>query len=117
MSIDPTVSDAKRPMSRPDADGPTTEEILDLFGDEYTRRVFEAVAEQPRCGRAVAEAADVSRPTAYRRLNRLADAGLVTTEMAFSERGNHRERFEANVDRIAISLDGGDVSAEVDLAD
>ncbi|OYR53409.1 transcriptional regulator, partial [Halorubrum sp. E3] len=49
----------------------STEELLNLFGDEYTRRVFEAVSEQPRGGRAVAQAADVSLPTAYPRLNEL----------------------------------------------
>ncbi len=116
MATDSTIVGSKRPAIEAD-DGPTTEEVLDLFGDEYTRRVFEAVAERPRCGRAVADAADVSRPTAYRRLNALSDAGLVRSEMAFCDRGNHRERFEAIVDRIAISVDGGRIEATVDLAD
>ncbi|MDS0260927.1 winged helix-turn-helix domain-containing protein [Haloarcula sp. S1CR25-12] len=83
----------------------STAELFDLFGDQYTRRVYEAVAEQPRCGRAVAEAADVSRPTAYRRLNDLRDAGLVRTERTICMDGHHREQFEAVATSIVVSVD------------
>ena len=95
---------------------PTTAELLDLFGDEYTRRVFETVSERPRSGRAVAEAADVSRATAYRRLNDLQDAGLVTSELSIDADGHHRERFEATARHLSISLDDGDIEAAVSLA-
>jgi predicted transcriptional regulator len=83
----------------------TTAELFDLFGDEYTRRIYEVVAEQPRGGREVAEVADVSRPTAYRRLNDLRDAGFVRTDMTICEDGHHRERFEAIATSLSISLD------------
>jgi len=82
----------------------TTAELFDLFGDEYTRRVYEAVVEEPRCGRAVAEAADVSRATAYRRLNDLRDAGLVRTEQTIRTDGHHREQFEAVPTSISVSV-------------
>jgi len=96
---------------------PSTAELLDLFGDEYTRRVFEAVSERPRGGRAVAEAADVSRATAYRRLNELRDAGLVTSEYQFASDGHHREQFAACARHLSVSLDGGDIEAAVSLDD
>jgi predicted transcriptional regulator len=94
----------------------STEELLDLFGDEYTRRVFEAVSEQPRGGRAVAQAADVSRPTAYRRLNELQDAGLVTSECYVASDGHHREQFSASAQHLSVSLDGGDIEASISLS-
>lgn len=96
---------------------PDTAELLDLFGDEYTRAVYEVVAEQPRTGRAVAEAADVSRATAYRRLNDLQEAGLIRTELQLSEDGHHRECFEAVGGSLSISLDDGDIEAMVRVAD
>jgi DNA-binding transcriptional ArsR family regulator len=102
---------------RTEDDDPTTDELLDLFGDEYTRQVFEAVAERPRSGRAVAEAANVSRPTAYRRLNELREAGLVRAEMTISEDGHHRERFEAVAESLSVSLDGDGIEAAVSVAD
>jgi predicted transcriptional regulator len=95
----------------------STTEFLDLLGDEYTRRVFEAVAEAPRTGREVAEEADVSRPTAYRRLNDLQDAGLVRTETALSEDGHHRERFEAVAASMTVSLEGDHIETDVRVAD
>jgi predicted transcriptional regulator len=91
-------------------------ELFDLFGDEYTRRVYQSIAAQPRSGRAVAEAADVSRATAYRRLNELQDAGLVRTEMMISADGHHRERFEAVATSLLVSLEDG-LATEVDVAD
>jgi predicted transcriptional regulator len=114
MSAKLTPPQAKRATDQSE-DEPTTAELLDLFGDEYTRRVYEAVAEQPRSGRAVADAADVSRPTAYRRLNDLDEAGLVRTEMALSEDGHHREVFEAVAESLSVSLDDGCIEAMVSV--
>jgi hypothetical protein len=91
-------------------------ELFDLFGDEYTRRVYRAVAAQPRGGRAVAEEADVSRATAYRRLNELRDAGLVRTEMMVCDDGHHKERFEAVATSLFVSLADG-IDTAVDVAD
>ena len=91
----------------------STEHLLDLLGDEYTRQVFEAVSEQPRGGRAVAEAANVSRATAYRRLNDLRDAGLVTSEYHITPDGHHRKQFAASAQHLSISLAGGDIDAAI----
>lgn len=88
-------------------------ELLDLFGDEYTRQVFELVAEKPRSGREVAEAADVSRPTAYRRLNDLCDAGLVRSELTLSRDGHHKEQFEARHTSISLSLDDDGIETTI----
>ncbi|ELZ37199.1 transcriptional regulator [Halorubrum distributum JCM 10247] len=75
--------------------------------------MFEAVSERPRGGRAVAEAAGVSRATAYRRLNELRDAGLVTSEHQISSDGHHRKQFAASARHLSISLDDGDIEAAV----
>jgi len=117
MSAHPHSIEAKHPRTSTEDTSPSTAELLDLFGNEYTRKVFAAVAERPRGGRAVAEAADVSRPTAYRRLNELRDAGLVETEMVVSENGHHRERFEAVADGVSISIDDGSIDATVSHSD
>ena len=107
----------KRPTDRTENNTLTTAELFDLFGDEDTRRVYDAVAEQPRSGRDVAEAADVSRPTAYRRLNDLRDAGLVRTEMTICEDGHHRDRFEAVTTSLSLSLGEDGMDSMVSVAD
>ncbi|QCC51704.1 winged helix-turn-helix domain-containing protein [Halapricum salinum] len=111
MSAHPSTS--KRAVERDDATDLSASEFLDLFGDEYTRQVFEVVAEQPRSGRAVAEAADISRTTAYRRLNDLRDVGLVRSEITLCRDGHHREQFEAVSTSFSISLDGDGIETRV----
>lgn len=106
----------KQPTDRTENVDLSATELFDLFGDEYTRRVYQAVATRPRTGPAVAEAADVSRATAYRRLNRLRDAGLVRTEMMLCDDGHHKERFEAVPTSLSVSLDDG-IDTTLDVAD
>ncbi|WP_336037330.1 ArsR/SmtB family transcription factor [Halobacterium yunchengense] len=101
------------PRTRTDAPDPSTDELLDLFGDQYTRRVFEAVSDEPCSGREVAETADISRATAYRRLNDLKDAGLVTSQMMVRKDGNHWERYEATVTELSVTVDDGRIEATV----
>lgn len=109
------------PTSTTTADGTPTvqaEELLELLGDEYTRRVLRAVTDQPRTGREIATTADVSKPTAYRRLERLEDAGLVATTQRIDPDGHHCKQFHAVVAGIDLEFgEGGvDVSVETDDA-
>jgi predicted transcriptional regulator len=100
-----------------DNDSPVSEqELLELLGDEYTRRVLRAVTEQPRSGSEVVDAAEVSKATAYRRLGNLEDAGLIRSEMIFDPDGHHHERFHTVVDSIAIEFgsEGASVRIETD---
>jgi predicted transcriptional regulator len=97
--------------NRPD---PSTEELLDLFGDNYTRQTFEAITDQPKCGQSIAAELDVSRATVYRRLNELVDAGLVTAEITIAEDGNHRNRYEATVNGLSVTVSDGELEATVD---
>jgi DNA-binding transcriptional ArsR family regulator len=115
MSVNTTQKSKSQPDWTEDIDI-SASELFELFGDEYTRRVYETITEQPRSGRAVAEAADVSRATAYRRLNDLRDAGLVRTEMMICDDGYHKERFKPVPTSISISLGDG-MGAMVDNAD
>jgi predicted transcriptional regulator len=106
MSAHPSLKSANSTDRTEDVSLSATE-LFELFGDEYTRRVYQAVTAQPRSGRAVAEAAGVSRATAYRRLNELRDAGLVRTEMMVCDDGHHKERFEGVATSLSVSLDDG----------
>lgn len=91
-----------------------TTELLELLGDEYTRRVLSAVTDGACTGCEVMDAADVSKATAYRRLGELEDAGLVETEMVIDPDGHHHEKFRAVVESVTIRFDedGLEVSVE-----
>lgn len=87
-------------------DEPSTTVLLELLGDEYTRATLRAVADQPRSGTEVAEMTAMSKPTAFRRLNRLAEVGLVTVRQHIdTEHGHHHKVYEADVDTLDVELD------------
>jgi len=115
MSVTSTQKPKQQHEWTADVDLSATE-LFELFGDEYTRRVYSTITEQPRSGRGVAEAANVSRATAYRRLNDLREAGLVRTEMMLCDDGHHKERFETVATSLSISLGDG-IEVTVDAAD
>lgn len=94
-------------------DDVSTAELLALLGDEYTRAVLEAVIEQPRSGTAVTEAADVSKATAYRRLESLEEAGLVVSETVFDSSGHHHEQYRAVVEKVELGVEADGLTAQV----
>lgn len=95
------------------ADDDGTVELLELLGDEYTRRVLTAVTQQPRSGREVMEVADVSKATAYRRLGELEDAGLIESKTVFDPDGHHHEQFRTVVDAVDVQFTDTGVNVAV----
>ena len=80
--------------------------LLELLGDEYTRSVLRVVADQPRSGTEVADRTSMSKPTAFRRLNRLSEVGLVTVQRRIdTEQGHHHKVYEANHEHLDVELD------------
>ena len=89
------------------------EELLELLGDEYTRRVLQAVVSEPKSGREVVEEASVSKATAYRRLETLQEAGLVESRTVFDPDGHHHEQFRAILDGVTVELEDEGVSTAI----
>mgnify|MGYP002760613756 FL=1 len=81
-------------------------EVLRLLGDEYTRAVVAALGTESLPAREIAARAGISRPTVYRRLDRLEAAGVVTPTMTVDHDGHHRQAFEVAIDGLDIRLDG-----------
>ena len=106
--------DAERSGREPVAVDPST--ILELLGDEHTRDVLHAVAERPRNASEIAERASISKPTAYRRLNRLEDEGLVTSRLVIDPDGNHHKRYRAAFEEATLRLDGDELGLEVEVS-
>lgn len=88
-------------------------DVLELLGDEYTRTVLEALIEEPRTCREVVEAAGVSKPTAYRRLEKLQEAGFVETSQRLDPDGHHCKQFHAVIEELDFELGQDGFSATV----
>jgi predicted transcriptional regulator len=106
-------TDLEPPRRPVDCDEPPTSvrdvdpaEFLSLLGDEYTQAILSTLGDDSMCAREIAETADVSCATVYRRLNRLVAAGVIETEMGIHGSGHHRKQFRISVDELEIRLDG-----------
>lgn len=87
--------------------------LVELLGDEHIRQILEMIAEDSMGGREMAEAASLSRPTVYRRLNELEDAGLVETTMAVCSEGHHHKEYSAVLETANLELNGDGLTATV----
>jgi predicted transcriptional regulator len=85
--------------------------LLDLLDDEYARELLRLIADEARPARELIESSSASKPTVYRRLNRLEEAGLVATRTALDPDGHHHQVYRATIDEVRIALDDGGVSA------
>lgn len=90
------------------------EEVFALLDDEYARALLVRLAEQPMTAHRLHEATDASLATVYRRLDALADCGLVAERTRLDEDGNHYAVYEASLDELRVSLTPGGFEAVVD---
>ena len=109
MTAHPVTADSDGRSDTPGADvncglDASAEELLALFGDEYTCDILTSLEAGPKPARALAEDGGMSRPTVYRRLNRLADAGLVDERLQYASDGNHRKEFHLVVSAVSFDL-------------
>lgn len=100
----PTTIGATRPHRRrsesPDVD---TETVIGLLDDDDTRCILTAL-EEPRTAQEIMAACDIPRSTAYRKLDELADAGLVEQRIRPSVAGNHASEYARSFDGVHIHI-------------
>lgn len=89
------------------------DKLFELLGDKHTRRILEMIADESLGGREIAEAASLSRPTVYRRLGELEEAGLVKTTMAIRSDGHHHKKYSAVLEKVNLALNEDGLTATV----
>jgi DNA-binding transcriptional ArsR family regulator len=104
----------KRGISVTGAEG---KELLALLSDQYTARILEALSVEPRPARELASLCDMSRPTVYRRLDRLQENGLVSTDEDLDRDGHHRKVFATSLERVTVELVDEDPTVHLVLHD
>lgn len=93
------------------------DEVLQLLGDDYVVDIVQELAQSPLPARALADRCGMSRATVYRRLDRLADAGLVASRTRIEGDGHHRQEFRLVVDELAIQVGPDGFDCTVQLGD
>jgi len=82
------------------------DELLDVLAEEYTSEILAALGDEPTPAREIADSSGASRPTVYRRLNRLEAIGAVETTTAPSPGGQRRKEFRLVLEEVELSLAG-----------
>lgn len=112
--MNPTSPQRFRRQSREDSrhetfqDDDVIQRVLEPLDDPDCLAILEAIDEESRSAREIAETCDLPLSTAYRKLELLVDAGIVSQGARLSSSGNHTSEYERLVNdvKLAVSPDG-----------
>lgn len=92
----------------------TASNLLDILGDDLSRRVLIAADDSPVPASQLIDRLEVSPPTVYRRIDTLVEHGFLVEHRRRDSDGNHYRTFETTLDRIEIELtaEGYEISVE-----
>jgi len=96
-----------------DAGEETVAAVCDALSDPDCLRILREL-DDPLAAAEVADRCDVPQTSAYRKLTKLHDVGLVEEGTEVRPSGNHRSTFVRDVTGVFVGLDDGD-SFEVEV--
>ncbi|WP_236044980.1 ArsR/SmtB family transcription factor [Haloarcula nitratireducens] len=83
------------------------EAVLSLLDDEYARAILAQLTTEPMSVDELCTACEMSDSTAYRRLERLEAAELVTTKQELDPDGHHYKCYAATVEDVTVTFRDG----------
>lgn len=86
----------------------TVQQVLQALEDPDCREILEATSQQPLSATELVDVCDIAQSTAYRKLDMLSEAGLVTEQIRLSRTGKHTSEYVRSVNEITLSMDGED---------
>lgn len=92
-------------------------DLVALLDDEYARAILAATSQRPMSAPTLAEVCDASRPTIYRRIERLKDHDLVYETTQLDEDGHHRRVYVARFRGLSVELLDGKYRVAVERAE
>lgn len=84
-------------------DDPALDEVFETLSNQDCRELIQAM-DQPRTAAELSERSDVPLSTTYRKIEQLADAGLVDDVIEIREDGRHTSRYYPNFVTIEVNL-------------
>ncbi|MFT4964365.1 MAG: DNA-binding HxlR family transcriptional regulator [Halobacteriales archaeon] len=92
------------------------EATIDILSDEYACRIVATLDDGPMAAVDLATECDISRPTVYRRLNRLQSLGFVAATNRHDSDGNHRNYYRLTLDEVKLVINEEGIETAVSLA-
>ncbi|MFD1586498.1 ArsR/SmtB family transcription factor [Halorientalis brevis] len=83
------------------------DDVLALLEDEYARAILAELTTAPMSVSELCTACEMSDPTAYRRLERLQAAGLVTDQQVVDADGHHFKKYVTTIEDVTVTFDDG----------
>jgi len=83
------------------------DEVLALLEDKYARAILAELTTEPMSASELCTSCDMSDPTAYRRLERLEAADLVTDQQVVDSDGNHFKRYATTIKDVTVTFADG----------
>ncbi|MFD1588445.1 ArsR/SmtB family transcription factor [Halorientalis brevis] len=90
------------------------DDIADILADEYARSILRATSVKPLAAEEITEKYDMSKPTIYRRLERLCELDLVETRQRVDLDGHHAKEYYATLSSVTIDLENGHFALTVE---
>lgn len=81
-------------------------DVFALLDDEYARAILRATTDRAMAAPDLVDALDASKPTVYRRIDRLQALDLLAEATELDGDGHHRSVYRARLDRIVVDFDG-----------
>lgn len=81
---------------------PDVSTVLDALDDESCREILAVIGDEPLSAAEIHETADLPRSTTYRKLELLADAGLVAETLDIRRSGHHTTRYSRACDNVVV---------------
>jgi predicted transcriptional regulator len=95
--------------------------LFEVFGDELVRQILVVADKRPVSAETIAEHANASLPTVYRRLNTLEELDLLRQQTRIDSDGNQYQEYETTLQRVSFEIEdrGFDVDVRVrrDISD
>ena len=91
--------------------------FLQLFADDYSRKILLAADEEPRTAKSLSRICDASLTTIYRRISTLQDRGLITVHSTIGSGGEHKQLFETTIESFRVDIDDGELDLSVETRD
>jgi len=110
----PSIRGRGRPRQ---ADGQSPTDPADLFSalvDEDCRAILRATSERALSAGEISDTCEIPSSTAYRKVESLVDAGLLTESIRLSPAGAHKSEYECALRNLEIDLGGGAIECSVD---
>jgi len=84
------------------------DDIFDVLASETAREILLLSRSESMSAQELAERCGTSKPTVYRRVQKLDEYDLLETDLVVDDSGNHYRTFRTNTDRICFDIEEDD---------